>query len=84
MRIPPPPTNAAPVRSGTPTGTVLIPGREHSGAVVARPIWHEPTASHHRTHRSRQQLITSPSSSMDTSQPNTETEDDGDVNMDHV
>ena len=35
-------TNATPVRSGTPTGTVLIPGRKRSGTIVARTIWDEP------------------------------------------
>lgn len=73
-------TNATPIRSGTPTGAVLIPGRERSGTVVARPIWDQPAAvPRHRAHRARQQLAVSP----DTSQPNTETEDDGDVDMDH-
>ncbi|KAF7976784.1 hypothetical protein HWV62_5624 [Athelia sp. TMB] len=82
-------TNATPVRSGTPTGTVLVPGRERSGTVVAQPVWDQPPAtatnaahaghgtiraSHRRTfHRSP-----------DTSQPNTETEDDGDVDMDRA
>src|ERR1700683_672499 len=50
-------TNATPVRSGTPTGAVLVPGRERSGTVVARPIWDQPTpATRHRQHRTRQQL----------------------------
>lgn len=76
-------TNATPVRSGTPTGAVLVPGRDRSGTVVARPIWDPPvTVPRHRTHRTRQQLTASPSGSTDTSQPNTETEDDGDVDMD--
>lgn len=73
-------TNATPIRSGTPTGAVLVPGRERSGTVVGRPIWDQPTAApRHRAHRARQQFPVSP----DTSQPNTETEDDGDVDMDH-
>ena len=77
-------TNATPVRSGTPTGTVLVPGRDRSGTVVARPIWDQPpTGPRHRQHRARQQLTASPSGSTDPSQPNTETEDDGDVDMDH-
>ena len=81
-------TNATPVQSGTPTGTVLVPGRERSGTVVARPVWDEPnlnaTGSRHRTHhhRVRGAFQASPAESTDTSQPNTETEDDGDVDMD--
>ncbi|KAH8104407.1 hypothetical protein DFH11DRAFT_122312 [Phellopilus nigrolimitatus] len=31
--------NATPLGSGTPTGTVVVPGRDHSGTVVARRIW---------------------------------------------
>lgn len=81
-------TNATPVRSGTPTGTVLVPGRERSGTVVARPVWDDPNPNaagpRHRTHhhRARGAFQASPSGSTDTSQPNTETEDDGDVDMD--
>lgn len=80
-------TNDTPVRSGTPTGTVLVPGRERSGTVVARPVWDEPnlnaTGSRHRIHhRARGTFQSSPADSTDTSQPNTETEDDGDVDMD--
>lgn len=74
-------TNATPVRSGTPTGTVLVPGRERSGTVVARPVWDEPGPMRNRM-RSRGQYAASPAGSTDTSQPNTETEDDGDVDMD--
>lgn len=47
-------TNATPVRSGTPTGAVLVPGRERSGTVVGRPIWdHQPAGllRHHHLHR---------------------------------
>ncbi|CAE6454378.1 unnamed protein product [Rhizoctonia solani] len=31
--------NATPVGSGTPTGSVVVPGRDRSGTVVGRPIW---------------------------------------------
>lgn len=31
-------TNTTPVRSGTPTGPILVLGRDRSGTVVARPI----------------------------------------------
>ena len=76
-------TNATPVRSGTPTGTVLVPGCERSGTIVARLIWDEPNPPHGHHHRSRGAFQASPAGSTDTSQLNTETEDDGDINMDH-
>ncbi|KAG8725170.1 hypothetical protein FRC09_006793 [Ceratobasidium sp. 395] len=31
--------NATPVGSGTPTGSVVVPGRDRSGTVVGRPVW---------------------------------------------
>ncbi|KAF8697662.1 MYND finger, partial [Rhizoctonia solani] len=31
--------NATPVGLGTPTGSVVVPGRDRSGTVVGRPIW---------------------------------------------
>ncbi|QRW24350.1 MYND Zn-finger protein [Rhizoctonia solani] len=31
--------NVTPVGSGTPTGSVVVPGRDRSGTVVGRPIW---------------------------------------------
>ncbi|KAF8751901.1 MYND finger [Rhizoctonia solani] len=31
--------NATPLGSGTPTGSVVVPGRDRSGTVVGRPIW---------------------------------------------
>ncbi|KAH8104409.1 hypothetical protein DFH11DRAFT_1647848, partial [Phellopilus nigrolimitatus] len=31
--------NATPLGSGTPTGTVTVPGRHRSGTVVARRNW---------------------------------------------
>ncbi|KAH7325409.1 hypothetical protein B0J17DRAFT_232845 [Rhizoctonia solani] len=31
--------NATPVGSGTPTASVVVPGRDRSGTVVGRPIW---------------------------------------------
>ncbi|KAG9091121.1 hypothetical protein FRC06_000701 [Ceratobasidium sp. 370] len=33
--------NATPVGSGTPTGSVVVPGRDRSGTVVGRPVWDE-------------------------------------------
>lgn len=78
-------TTATPIGSNTPTGAVLVPGRDRSGTVIGRPIWDEPaTATRHRTHRARdyRQPTVSPTPSTDTSRPETETEDDGDVDMD--
>jgi hypothetical protein len=34
--------NATPIGSGTPTGSVIVPGRERSGTVVGRPVWDDP------------------------------------------
>ncbi|CAE6474009.1 unnamed protein product [Rhizoctonia solani] len=31
--------NATPVGSGTPTASVIVPGRDRSGTVVGRPVW---------------------------------------------
>ncbi|TDL16402.1 hypothetical protein BD410DRAFT_844448 [Rickenella mellea] len=84
--------NATPLGSGTPTGSVVVPGRDRSGTVVARPIWDtqpppQPESfrlSRRRTLRARarqpQQVATTSSSS--TSRPETETEDDGDQDVD--
>ena len=90
-------SNATPAGSNTPTGTVMVPGRDRSGTIIARPVWDPtPTAaattSHHhrRNHRISTRLAVPPpssgqpstSNSTDTSRPETETEDDGDVEMD--
>lgn len=32
-------TTATPIGSGTPTGSVVIPGRDRSGTIIARPVW---------------------------------------------
>ena len=87
--------NTTPVVSGTPTGTVMIPSRDRSGTIIARPVWDQastagPSTVHRRSHRSNiARLAVPPSSggastanSTDTSRPETETEDDGDVDMD--
>ncbi|KZP15046.1 hypothetical protein FIBSPDRAFT_959179 [Athelia psychrophila] len=84
-------TNATPVRSSTPTGTVLVPGRERSGTVVAAAVWDPPHTgtphphagngnANHGTVRAHPRRAFRPSP--DTSQPNTETEDDGDGDVD--
>ncbi|KAI0077782.1 hypothetical protein K474DRAFT_1620463 [Panus rudis PR-1116 ss-1] len=88
-------SNVTPAGSNTPTGTVMIPNRDRSGTIIARPVWDpQVTAaspSHHRrAARATSRLAVPPSSSgqpstsnsTDTSRPETETEDDGDVDMD--
>ncbi|KDQ58833.1 hypothetical protein JAAARDRAFT_154035 [Jaapia argillacea MUCL 33604] len=76
-------TNSTPAGSGTPTGTVVVPGRERSGTIIARPVWDatgEPNRG--RTHRQRERPpLSSTSTSTDNSRPETETEDDGDIDM---
>lgn len=82
--------NATPIGSSTPTGTVIVPGRERSGTVLGRPQWdrdsrQEQTTrttpvqsraiSRHRTIRGGRLETSTPSTS--TSRPETETEDDG-------
>ncbi|KAH8094463.1 hypothetical protein BXZ70DRAFT_358643 [Cristinia sonorae] len=89
--------NATPVVSGTPTGTVMVPSRDRSGTIIARPIWDPastagPSTGHHRRpHRSNTARLAVPppssggastANSTDTSRPETETEDDGDIEMD--
>ncbi|KAB5589716.1 MYND finger protein [Ceratobasidium theobromae] len=34
--------SATPIGSGTPTGSVVVPGRDRSGTVVGRPVWDDP------------------------------------------
>ncbi|KAI0926308.1 hypothetical protein AcV5_008803 [Taiwanofungus camphoratus] len=85
-------SNATPLRSGTPTGAVIVPSRDRSGTVIGRPIWdhqapNNTTIHHRRSHRSRQAVAAnlegaSTSTSAANSRPETETEDDGDVDMD--
>ncbi|KZT22394.1 hypothetical protein NEOLEDRAFT_1119703 [Neolentinus lepideus HHB14362 ss-1] len=73
-------TATTPVTAGAPTGTVVIPMRERSGTIIARPSW-DPTGEVLRG-RNRRQNVPSTSNSTDNSRPETETEDDGDVDMD--
>lgn len=90
-----PSSNSTPLGTNTPTGTVMVPGRDRSGTVIARPVW-DPTPTvnnpiHQRGRTLRQVRSTAVSASSgpsaphstDTSRPDTETEDDGDVDMDH-
>ena len=81
--------NATPSGSGTPTSTVVVPGRERSGTVVARRIWDNnelppttagPTMNRTRTVRGRN--VDSTVTSASTSRPDTETEDDGEPDAD--
>ncbi len=80
-------TNATPNRSNTPTGSVVVPGRDRSGTILARPVWDQPANTTRRVHRSRLNVPNasagpSTSTSAANSRPETETEDDGDVDMD--
>ncbi|KAI8995708.1 hypothetical protein BD414DRAFT_480355 [Trametes punicea] len=82
-------TNATPNGGNTPTGTVVVPARDRSGTIIARPIWDQPPANTNtrRPHRSRLNASASSagpstSTSAANSRPETETEDDGDVDMD--
>lgn len=71
----------------------MVPSRDRSGTIIARPVWDQTpvqaTNSHHRgrTVRARMSILPgsdapSTSHSTDNSRPETETEDDGDVDMD--
>jgi hypothetical protein len=71
-------TTATPIRSNTPTGTVLVPGRDRSGTVLGRTVWDQPPPLP-RNRVQRRQITPE-----DTSRPDTETEDDGDVDMDRT
>lgn len=83
--------NATPLGTDTPTGTVVVPSRDRSGTIIARPVWDQtPTAARGRTLRQTSRsgapaASEGPSAthSADTSRPDTETEDDGDIDMDH-
>ena len=66
-------TANTPLRTETPTGSVPVPApRDRSGTIIARPIWDQSPAPN----RPRRAPVTP------TSRPDTETEDDGDVDMD--
>ncbi|KAI0636363.1 hypothetical protein C8Q77DRAFT_1192172 [Trametes polyzona] len=86
-------TNATPNGGNTPTGTVVVPARDRSGTIIARPVWDQPnnttaTTATRRPHRSSRLGVPaasagpSTSTSAANSRPETETEDDGDVDMD--
>ena len=46
-------TNVTPNGSNTPTGSVVVPGRDRSGTIIARPVWDQPANVTRRAHRSR-------------------------------
>ncbi|KIM37323.1 hypothetical protein M413DRAFT_277406 [Hebeloma cylindrosporum] len=71
---------ATPQGSGTPTGSVVIPSRDRSGTIIARPIWDQAPTT--RVRRHRELPPESPSPSTSASRADTETEDDGDIDMD--
>ncbi|KII84339.1 hypothetical protein PLICRDRAFT_57745 [Plicaturopsis crispa FD-325 SS-3] len=76
-------SNTTPAGSNTPTGSVLVPGRDRSGTIIGVPIWDRLGAGHrHRTHRGRGERQATLTPSAADSRPETETEDDGDVDMD--
>ena len=76
-----------PLGSGTPTGSVVVPSRDRSGTIIARPVWDRPPTT------TTNALTTTPTTtnanttrrsppSTDISRPDTETEDDGDGDAD--
>ncbi|KAF8885468.1 hypothetical protein BD779DRAFT_1471594 [Infundibulicybe gibba] len=87
-----------PLGSSTPTGSVIVPGRDRSGTIIARPVWDAPAPntnqastttrqpSHQVQDSDNDRASPTPSGSTDVSRPDTETEDDGDgdVVMDRV
>ncbi len=88
---------ATPQESGTPTGSVVIPSRDRSGTIIARPIWDHPQPTTRNTAagptimvlpprgrrmRHRDLPPESPTTSTHVSRPETETEDDGDGDID--
>ena len=90
-----PSSNTTPAGSNTPTGAVIVPNRDRSGTVIARALWDQASTNttagqSRRMSRTQSRLAASTTSdgpstthSTDTSRPETETEDDGDVEMDH-
>ncbi|KAH9926526.1 hypothetical protein B0H21DRAFT_764038 [Amylocystis lapponica] len=84
-------SNSTPLRTNTPTGTVVVPSRDRSGTIIGRFVWDQApeatttpgTLHHRRPHRTRTvSQVASASTSATNSRPETETEDDGDVDMD--
>ncbi|KAI0701228.1 hypothetical protein BC835DRAFT_1501882 [Cytidiella melzeri] len=86
-----PSSHTTPLGTNTPTGAVIVPSRDRSGTIIARPVWDQtPTVPRGRALRQASRSAVPSASdgpsathSADTSRPDTETEDDGDVDMDH-
>ena len=79
--------NAMPNGFNIPTDSVVVPSRDRSGTIIARPAWDQPANVTHRIHQSQLNMPTasagpSTSTSAANSRPETETEDDGDVDTD--
>jgi len=87
-------TAATPQGTGNPTGSVVIPSHDHSGTILACPVWDQPAGTNPvalmpprgRRIRHRELPPESPSTSTDTSRAETETEgdSDGDIDMDRT
>ena len=77
-----------PLGSGTPTGSVVVPSRDRSGTIIARPVWDRPpTTTTANAQTTTPTTITNTTTrrsppSTDISRPDTETEDDGDGDAD--
>jgi len=79
------PRNQTPAGANTPIGTVEVPGRDHSGTIIARPIWDTrscPSTTHVGTFAHVIDKAQSASTSRGASHPETETEDDDDGDQD--
>ena len=59
--------NATPFGSNTPTGTVVVPGREHSGTELGRTQWDSETRTNQRPQPQTQTQATPELSSRDSS-----------------
>lgn len=74
---------ATPLGSGTPTGSVVVPTRDRSGTIIARPVWDRPpNATNVLTNTATTNTARRSPPSTDISRPDTETEDDGDGDAD--
>src|SRR5262245_66375811 len=62
-------TAATPIRSNTPTGTIVVPGRDRGGTVIGRTTWDQIPMTNARRRRVGGQH--------DNSRPDTETDADG-------
>jgi hypothetical protein len=67
-------TAATPIRSNTPTGTIVVPGRDRGGNLISRTTWDQMSMNNARRRHGGGQH--------DNSRPDTETDDDGDGDVD--